>query len=77
MKNKKYYETSDLALTTTISLFFPIKSIDSSNKTRVIFVFDRSQKIDELVKKYWDGNLKVEPQKFFNQLKIIKTRLYS
>jgi len=41
------------------------------------FVFKHSKKLDELVEKYWRGKIKVDPQKFFGQLKTIKTRIYA
>lgn len=77
MENENQYKTSDLPLATVLSLFSPIESIDSSDKRRVFFVFKQSQELDKLIKKYWDRELKIEPQEYFNQLKIIKSRIYS
>jgi len=74
---KNYYQTSDLALVTTLSLFYPIDSVDKTHPRRVLFVFKRNEKLNEIIKCYWHGELKVEPQKFFNQLKNIKTRIYA
>ena len=71
------YRTSDLALATTLSLFLPLNGLDRSNPRRIQFLFVKTIKLEALVQRYWEGTLKVEPQKFFNQLKIIKARLYS
>jgi hypothetical protein len=77
MINENKYKTSDLALATVISLYFPIESIDSSDKRRVFFIFKKSQELNELVDSFWTRKVCVEPQQFFNQLKVIKTRIYS
>lgn len=76
-EHDNYYKTSDLSLATTLSLYFPIESTEPVGNKKVLFVFLKSQKLDDLVGMYWRGELRVEPQRFFNQLKIIKTRIYS
>jgi len=75
--NSYYYETSDLALATALSLFHPIESVDKTDLRRVCFVFRRSKELDELIESYWNGSLSVEPQRYFGQLKNIKTRIYA
>ncbi len=77
LKLKDYYSTSDLALATAISLWYPIDAIDRQNPRKAIFLFKRDEKFDELIEVYWKRELKVEPQTYFNQLKAIKARLYS
>jgi hypothetical protein len=76
LKEKKLFRTSDLALATTISLFYPIEAIDKHNPRKAYFVFKREEGLDELIEKYWKGELRIEPKTFFNQLRIIKARLY-
>ncbi len=71
------YKTSDLACATVISLFYPIKEIERKNPKKVYFIFERNDKLDKLLDQYWQQKLKVEPQSFFNQLKIIKARIYN
>jgi len=70
------FRTSDLALATTISLFYPIEAIDKQNPRKAYFVFKREEGLDELIEKYWKGELRIEPKTFFNQLRVIKARLY-
>jgi len=72
-----FYETSDLALATAISLWYPIDAIDKQNPRKATFLFKRDEKFDELLEAYWKRELKIEPQEYFNQLKAIKARLYS
>lgn len=74
---KDFYSTGDLALATAISLWYPIDAIDKQNPRKASFLFKRDEKLDELLEVYWKRELKVEPQAYFNQLKSIKTRLYS
>lgn len=74
---ENYYQTSDLNLCVTISLWYPIEAIDRTNPRKATFLFKRDEKLDELLELYWKRQLKVEPQTYFSQLKAIKARLYS
>lgn len=77
MKNNIYYQTSDISLATTLSLFYPLHSIRSQENQKSFFVFEKTDVLNQLIKSYWSGSLKIEPKEYFNQLKNIKTRLYS
>lgn len=72
-----YYSTSDLALATTLSLFYPLEVIDRTNPNKAQFMFKRDAGLDRTVEAFWRGELKVDPQVYFNQLKITKSRLYA
>ena len=72
-----YYSTSDLALASAISLHYPLQAIDRQNPHKAQFLFKRDEQLDKLIESYWRGELQVEPQTYFNQLKNIKARLYS
>lgn len=72
-----YYSTSDLGLATVISLSHPLQQIDRQNANKSLFIFKRSNDLEKLVKDYWEGMLEIEPKVYFNQLKTLKTRLYS
>ena len=76
MQLKNCFLTSDLALASTISLWYPIDVIDRQNPRKAIFSFKRDEKLDELIEAYWKRELKIEPQEYFNQLRAIKARLY-
>ena len=71
------YKTSDLTLATTLSIYFPIVSIDRSNGKKVLFVFDHTIALDELIEEFWQNKVTIEPQVFANQLKNLKTRIYA
>ncbi len=72
-----FYKTSDLALTATLSLYFPIRTIDRGNPGKVVFLFDLTDDLNAFINRFWRGEITVEPQTFFNQLKTIKTRIYA
>ena len=71
-----YFSTSDLSLTTTLSLYYPVDSLDRSNLPKIQFLFRRDSNLDRFVESYWKGEIQVNPITFFNQLKAIKTRIY-
>ena len=76
LEEKHFYHCTDLALVTVISLFYPIEAIDHQNPRKAEFLFKREDGLDALVERYWRGELKVEPQAYFNALRVIKARLY-
>ena len=81
MKNEnlnvnEYYASSDLALVTAISLWYPIEAIDKTNPRKAQFLFKRDENLDQLIEAYWKNEIKVSPIAYFQQLKIIKARLY-
>ena len=73
---KSFYRTADLALTAAISLFYPVEAIDRLNPKKAQFIFKQDEGLNELIENYWKGQIKVEPQAYFNALRIIKARLY-
>ena len=74
---EQFYKTSDLALATTLSLYSPVETTEFVGGKKVLFVFLKSQELDKLINLYWSGELRVDPQQYFAQLKVIKTRIYS
>ena len=76
--NHENFTTSDLALAATVSLWYPLQSVEHKlGTTRAIFVFIASHEVDGIVEKYWKRELAVEPRQYFDQLKAIKSRLYA
>lgn len=72
-----YYSTSDLALAATLSLWYSIEAIDKTqNPHKAVFLFKRDPQLEQLIESYWHGDLRVNPQAYFNQLKLVKARLY-
>ncbi len=78
IQNEKdlYKTTTDLALAAAIYLFYPLETIDRQNPRKSQFIFKQNKGLDKLIENYWRGKLKVEPQAYFNALRVIKARLY-
>ena len=76
LSSDKYFSSSDLALVTAISLHFPIDAIDRRNPYKAYFLFKRDEDLDRLINSYYRGERQEDPIKYFQQLKIIKARLY-
>jgi len=75
--SQEYYKTSDLALAAAISIWYPLDAIDKTeNPHKAAFLFRRDEQLDNFVESYWRGELKVNPQMYFNTLKNLKARLY-
>lgn len=78
LNEKELFQTSDIALCATLCcLGYQIERIDREIKSKALFIFKRDEKIDDLIKAYFQHQLKVEPLSFFNFLKEIKTRIYN
>lgn len=75
-KKDETFRTSDFALITTLSLFFPIDGTDRSEPKRVVFIFKKTKQLEETIEKYYQLKLRIEPRQFFNQTKTVKSILY-
>ena len=77
LNEKGYFKTQDLALATAISLFYPLEAIDrDANPRKAQFVFGQANGLDELIASYWRRELKVDPQSYYDAMRLIKGRLY-
>jgi hypothetical protein len=78
MKNsaENLYTTSDLSLASAIALFYPLWAINRSNPVKAEFLFERKEGLDEVIEAFWKNELKVSPLAYFQELKILKSRLY-
>lgn len=70
------YATSDLPLITMLSIDFPVTSIDRSNHKKILFNFKNSESLLARINEYWQGSLTIEPQRFYTQMKYIKSQIY-
>ena len=76
LNDKDFYRTTDLALAAVLSLSYPLDAIDRlSRKSQ--FIFKREEGLDQLIENYWRGQVQVEPKAYFQELRVIKARLYS
>ena len=72
----KPFSTSDLALSSALlCLGYQLREIQKTTP-RAFFLFERTSELEGVAEMYWAGDLQVDPKKYFNCLKEIKTRLY-
>lgn len=76
IKLTELYFSSDLALVTAISLYYPVEAIDRTNPSKAEFIFKREQGLDQIIEAFWRKQLQVDALTYFSQLKHIKSRIY-
>ena len=76
MNNKNIFSTTHLHLAVILSMYYPLEAVDRSNKDKAKFLFRHKNGLDEIVQSFWKQELQVEPVAFFQQIKIVKSRLY-
>jgi len=71
------FRTADLAITAALSVSgFVVDEVERVSPSRSVFIFRDSAQLQEAVKQYWRCELRIEPQAYFNQLKVLKARIY-
>lgn len=74
---QKYFSTSELALCAAlICLDFSLDSLDKTNPQRTVFIFERSEGLDQAISKFWQRELLIEPLSFFEAQRYLKSRIY-
>lgn len=76
----KDFSTSELGLATAIvCLGYELREIKriapSSNK--VVFIFVAPEEVEQIVQNYWSNKLAVDARSMFENLKMLKSRIYS
>lgn len=51
--------------------------MDKTDPRKVKFIFDKDRVIHKIVEDYWLDRLNVKARTYFNNIKMIKTRIYS
>lgn len=75
---KNYYETTDLGLAASLTASgFAVSNIDKSNPRRVIFVFENTGNLQEVIEQYWSNRLLLPASALLEQIRQLKTRIYS
>jgi molybdopterin/thiamine biosynthesis adenylyltransferase len=74
----KKYTTSDLGcVSALVATGIQIESVNRSNPQRVVFVFDASVELNQIVEAYWNGSLSVDAKTYFETQKWLKSRIYN
>lgn len=76
--SNQYFSTYDLGLASAlVATGFLLDHLDKTYPQKVKFVFTRTQQQDEVIQAYWAGNLQVSALTYFNNIKVLKNRIYS
>ncbi len=77
MKFNEYYDTSDMALAAALLCGgCKLEALDRSNSRRVLFVFERTGDLEEMLDDYWQDSAVVNPRTYFDSIRMLKSRLY-
>ncbi len=70
--------TFDLgAAASLVTADFELVSLDKANPRKVQFIFRREIGIEKIVDDYWADRLEVRARAFFDNVKMLKNRIYS
>jgi hypothetical protein len=73
-----YFYTFDLGCSAAlISVGFGLVSLDKANPRKVQFIFRREVGIEKVVDDYWADRLEIKARAFFDNVKMLKNRIYS
>ena len=73
-----YFYTFDLGCSAAlISVDFELVSLDKANPRKAQFIFRREVGIEKVVDDYWADRLEVKARAFFDNVKMLKNRIYS
>lgn len=71
------YKSSDLATVAFLYLLgHPLIEVENTKFGKSFFFFKNSKKLERDLEDFWQKEVKVEPQEYFDSIKKIKTRIY-
>ncbi len=71
------FQTLDMGLVTAlVHIGYPLKKIVPIDRKKVTFFFENADDLQAAIAAYHDGSLQVEPRKYFDDLKALKTRIH-
>ena len=77
-KQFEEYQTYDLGCAAAlISAGFELASLDKTNPRKAMFTFREKVEIRSTADNYWADKLEVRARSFFDNVKMLKNRLYS
>jgi hypothetical protein len=70
--------TFDIGLAAAlVTLGYSLYKVDKIAEKKSQFVFNRDEHIDKKVEEYWEDTLTLPVRSFYDNLKMLKNRLYS
>jgi hypothetical protein len=77
LKDKKYYPTHDLGCAAAlITSGYKLFKLEKELNGRATFVFLRTDDLEVDLDRYWAGTLLVEARAYFDNQKMLKSRIY-
>lgn len=78
LNTSDHYFTYDLGCSSAlICADFELVSLDKTNPRKVQFIFKREDGIEKVVDNYWADRLEVKARTYFDNIKMLKNRIYS
>lgn len=78
MKKMETFKTTDFDLgSCLLSLNQNLERIDFSEPERYVFMFERTDRLDEIIQAFWARRLSIEPLNLFANQRMLKTRIHS
>ena len=72
------FTTYDLGVSTALLCAgFELLSVDKRNPRKALFIFKKTDGIEDAANRYFSDRLKVKARSFFDHLKALKNKLYS
>ena len=72
------YKTSDLTLASTLSYYgYVVQRLDEVGPRKYEFVFRYNEDLQDLIRKFYAEEARVEPNKFCAKQRKIKNQIYS
>ncbi|MGV8018291.1 MAG: DUF5659 domain-containing protein [Ignavibacteria bacterium] len=70
--------TYDIGLAASLfTLGYTMLEVDNQSPKKSRFIFRRDEHIDNMIAQYWDNKLTLPARSLFENLKMLKNRLYS
>lgn len=75
---EKVYTSYDLGCSAAlVTAGFVLDTLDKTNPRKVQFIFYREAGVKKVVDEYWADRLEVKARAFFDNIKMLKNRIYS
>lgn len=72
------FKTYDLGLAAAlVTKGYKLLKLNRDNPRKVEFIFEDDALLSEVVNEYWDDKLLISPRKLFDNMKMLKNRIYS
>lgn len=78
LKDENYFKSSETKLIGALNVYgYPIEAVDKQNLRKVDFLIKRDDQLDNIIKKFWSRELRIDPLAYHEALKNIQSRIYN